>query len=278
MVAVNFGISGSDVYSLSNEQRRASELWMMFSVSVNPPNQYLNLKPPRHESFYGYAQLMFGPAVVQTIKLQYANQLIYYSYQCCPEVLDAIACAVKQIASLTEASVTPLNRPFTSVRFRLVPGCFGNLFVSWLPFTSDCGNTINDPPDQQANPPAPNNGPQDPNQQPLESTQDPYDPTGNDGDDPNAPAPENPTGENGTWYARVSFGAPGNDVRYVSGIGKATDIASIVNLGKRTDSPNCTQDHIGLAINGVVVSDTPNCISPILSIQGPIFTYGVIPG
>lgn len=277
MPNVQFGLDDSDIYSLTVEQRTATELWMMFSTSAAPPNQYLNLKTPRNRSFYGFCQLMFGAAVVETIQLEFINQIIYYSYQSTPEILDAIACAVKAIANPPEITVTPLRRPLTAVRFRLVPGCFGNLQVNWLPFTSDCGNTIVDPPNEQGEPPSRSNDRQDPALQPPASREDPYDPTPNDDGLPIEELPDElpPTG---TWYFVVTFGAPSGETQTFSAPGRSTDKVVLVSLPVRTDEAECFQGRVGLSINGAVAAETQNCVSPIASLTGPFYTGGNPPG
>lgn len=267
-----FGLEDSEVYALDFAQRTATELWMMFSTSAAPPNQYLNLKTPRNRSFYGYAQIMFGAGVLSTIELQFINQIIYYDYQCCPELHDAIACAIKALNPDISASVTPRFRPVTAVRFLLVPGCFANLMVSWKPFISDCGNEVLDPPFDQANPPGKNNEPADRQDQPQQSREDPYDPTPNDDGLPDTDKP-GPLPQEGLWTLTLDIGPPAGGTQVLTGAGKSTDRVTVIDLPHYDDPINhCDKGRKGLVINGVIVDESVNCVSPVIGVRGPTYS------
>lgn len=269
MPTIQFGLLDQGVIGLTPEQRTARELVLAFSVGGLSNQQYLNLKPPRHRGFYGYALLMYGEYVSSTIELQYINQLLYADNDCCQVMQDAIACGVKALNPTLSGYITKRNRLITSVRYRLSPGVFGNMAISWIPVTSECDNTIREPAPEQGTPPNPSNSPLPSGQNPEQPRLDPYDNTGNDGEDPNAPAPEE-IGPTGTWKITITYGPPYNQPETKTFPGRASDRFRTSGAPKRTDAA-CTEARLNVLQNGNIIFTTDNCTSPITAVSP--FTY-----
>ncbi|HEX7762189.1 MAG TPA: hypothetical protein VF433_01045 [Cellvibrio sp.] len=68
---VNYG-----VYQFEEEEKQAYRLRVYTQVIRHPDTEYQNLKYQKYQGFYGYAQLMNGNHVHQTIQLQYENECI----------------------------------------------------------------------------------------------------------------------------------------------------------------------------------------------------------
>lgn len=128
---VNYGI-----YQFTEEEKRSYRLRVYTQVIRKPINESLNLKYQKHQSFYGYAQLMNGNHVHQTIQLQYESECIFEytaSDNLSTFLLSAHTTGVLQsIANLAVLhggipDVNPLDPPLYPMPFdRLVFKLFSN--------------------------------------------------------------------------------------------------------------------------------------------------------
>lgn len=64
------------VYQFSQEEKRAYRLRLMSQVIRHPDTEYQNLKYQKYKGFYGYAQLMNGDFVHQTIPIEFEKQCL----------------------------------------------------------------------------------------------------------------------------------------------------------------------------------------------------------
>lgn len=266
MPEVTFGIETSDVVAFPTEWREALELFIGFSVSAVGYKQYENYKTARYRGFYGYVQFMHGEFVVDTVALEFVNQRLFYNLNTAFGVSDSLACMWKSLQECACEEATPkevarLRLALTSLRFRLAAGVLGNLVVKYRPVSTACDNIIVSPPETEAQPPDPNNGSYNPGSQPPNTTSDPFDPTGNDGDDPDAPKPELPS-SGGRWETVVVFYSPDFPPYTFSAPGNPGDVYEAIGAPPRTDVPggNCKSRFQG-RLNGVQVWITDNCES-----------------
>lgn len=267
MAESSFALTQDDLFGLSDAQRVAPEFAVFISVSGLSKEPYLNLKMPRNESYYGYAQIMAGAYVVQTVQLQYVNQRVYYDYLDTSLIYDAIGCAVQALGGGT-AEITPRRRDITAIRVKSAPWAELNMTVRWIPLYSLCGNLYNDPVPDQGQPPEPKNDRQDPNDQPLENRLDPFDNTGADGQDPNAPKPGN-NDLQGVWTWTVLYSPPFDAEFDSTAPGFDTDVPGTIPLPPYSGSSN---DRVGFTLNGVLVAETDNVDSSVLSVSEPVFS------
>lgn len=218
--AVSFGLLTSDVVGLTPDQRTAVEFQATFSVVTEPSPVYKNFRYPRVESFYGYAQIMSGAYVVESVTLKYLNQEILHWRDNTFGILETVGCYAKGIAgalqppfSLVTNTVKPRQR-YTSIRFRLLPTVVANLGLVWETPVAICGGNILEPDARQGQPVPPNNGNSNPGSRPPGQSGDPIDPSANDGNyNPNDGLPPPPEAGGGSkfphWHAFGQGTLPG---------------------------------------------------------------------
>jgi len=269
---LSFGVEQEDVFSLTEELREARELFIGFSVSAVNRKVYENLRTPRYRGFFGYAQLMMGAFVAETIQLEFVNQKLLYHFDTAIATADTVVCtaiALSQACTCTALSpggVISVRIPITSIRFRLLPGVLGNVVVKYSTYESGCGNETLSPPADEGQPPSPENDSYDPGSQPAGTRTDPFDPTGNDGDDPDAPKPDLP-GTGGRWETVVRITAPDFPDTTYSTPGNADDVYDVVSAPARTDVPGSTcKARLAGRLNGSQVWLTDNCVSTVEAI------------
>lgn len=264
-----FGLEESDVVAFPEEFRTAQELSVNFSVSANQFNLYQNFKTPRHRGFYGYAQLMAGSFVMETIELQYVNQHLYYWFNHWFSLSDPLGCYFDQLflcACLQQvnSTIVKVRIPLTAIRFRLAPGVLGNCVIRAIASVSSCDNNVISPPPEAGNQPNPDNGSYNPGDQPDELSIDPNDPTGNDGDDENAPKPGLPN-NGGRWETVVRAIDPDFPDFTFSVPGEPGDDYQVVDAAPRDDVAGATcKPRFKGVLNGVDAWITDNCASTVL--------------
>lgn len=275
----SFGIERSDVFALTEGYRTAYELFIGWSLAAVDRQIYQNYKTPRYKGFYGYAQLMQGEFVVDTIPLEYVNQRLWYHRDVDLVAADAAACSTKllaQCACNTEllAYATKMRIWLTAIRFRLEPGIAGNCVVRYRDLQSSCDNEIRQPDPQEGNPPSGDNGGYNPGSQPGDSKSDPNDPSGNDGQDPNAPSPSAPTGM-GEWQTDVIARNPDFPLFTFRAPGKITDDYQVESAPpyQTSECPNGKPRLRGV-LNGQEVWITNNCISTVEAVVEKRFVPG----
>lgn len=210
-----FALKTNDVIGFSNTQRTAVEMQVCISIAFESTWLAKNFRHPRYENFYGYAQLMSGAYVVQDIPLQFLNQQILYWEDEPFGINDTIICVSRVLAAAMEPSkiiggeVRKTRQPYTSIRFKLLPGIIANIAYKWAIGESSCGNDIKEPNPKQGQPPTPNNSGASGGERPSNQGGDPLDPSGNDGDDSNASLPNPPSAGGGgtgggTWKIPIT--------------------------------------------------------------------------
>lgn len=245
--SVRFALAPSDSVGLTESQRQAIELQFVISISNEATWLYKNFKHPRYKNFYGYAQLMSGDFVAETIPLQYINQELLHWQDSSVTILQTVVCGVKLIlASLpTPVPITPeivlFRQRYTGVRFRLLPGIEANVAIKWLFIEQSCDETISAPPEAQGNPPAPDNYPAPPGAGRGDQPNDLKAPSNNDSDFNPGDGRPAPPSVGGTLPGRFRFGlyygAPYNDTFYLTVDGAPTDVVTtftIAPLGQCT--------------------------------------------
>lgn len=224
--SVQFALETSDVVGFTDVQRLALEMQVLISISNEATWLYKNLRYPRYRNFYGYCQLMAGPYVVQSIKLEYLNQELFHWDQCCTDLNQSIGCTGKKILANLTPPVTSVvtvylkRQRYTSIRFRLLPGITANVTLNWRTVEQLCDEELLAPPEENGKTPLNNNrAPTAPNR-PSSQPQDPRDRSKNDGNDnPNDDRPHEPVpGDNpsvpGQWYVIYSGFNAGCDGTY----------------------------------------------------------------
>lgn len=97
---VNYG-----VYQFTPEERECFRFRLTAQVEREPVSPYKNFKYQKPQSFYGYAQVMFGQWVYQTIVLEYDRQIVYEWRNDLAQMAILLYCATEQtrdnILSLT---------------------------------------------------------------------------------------------------------------------------------------------------------------------------------
>lgn len=262
-----FALTLNDTFALTEEQRIAPEFAAFISVSALNTTPYENMKMPRHESFYGYAQLMAGAYVIETIQISYVNQRIFYQYMDTSLIYDAIGCAVQALDG-SPAIIFPRRRDLTAIRVRCAPWAELNMTVRWIPLDSVCGNGIAEPRDGQGNPPDPKNDRESPDDQPDETESDGFDETGSDGVDPDAPKP-GAQGLQGAWNWDVLYSAPFDGIGTNTAPGFEDQVPGQIDLAPLG---GCTEPRLGFTLDGILVTETDNCDSTILNVAPPYFT------
>lgn len=198
---LTFGLLESDVVGLTAEQRTAIEFQLTVSIVSEGTWLYRNFKFPRYKNNYGYAQIMSGAYVVQSVSLDYLNQQILFFEADTFDISDNIACAARAIlGALTPPSnavisVTKHRTHITSVRFRFYSGIKANVGIRWVTPESNCGNAVLEPDKEQNEPIAPNNANSDPGSRPASQGGDSADKSPNDGNSSpgdNLPPPPKP--------------------------------------------------------------------------------------
>lgn len=277
-ITVSTSVGESDVLALTEEQRAAIYREWYFQLVVPPVTEYLNLKYPRYQGFYGYCQIMSGDYVVQTVPLQYVNQRIYSESTAeFIESVDFDACIYRFLKRAIKlysvapgvvddtpdsAKVVVVKTRTTSLRFRLLPGVAANVTLVYGKFASSCGNEVEisdgpEIPDANNKTPAGNNEEDFPRE-------DPKDPTGNQGDF-DEPDYDFPDALLGKYVTEVLLGSPAGTTETYEVPATQFDSFDIVPIPVRTDTPECFQGRIGGVLNGQLRWTTQNCVSPVLN-------------
>jgi len=210
-----FQVSTSDVIAFSEPQRTAVEMSVSLSIASEGEWLYKNLKYPRFKNFYGYAQLMSGAFVVESIPLTFLNQELVHWEDQSFGINDTTLCMGKFLANLIQPSATvgalliKTRQRYTSIRFRLFGGIIANVSYVWQEGESGCGNVVLEPDGKQGQPAIPNNGGASGSPRPSDQGGDPVDPSANDGGyDPNSglqPPPRAGGGQaSGTWQVQIT--------------------------------------------------------------------------
>lgn len=214
-----FGLQPTDSVALTPDQRTAIELQITLSIIDESSWLYRNFKPPRFRNSYGFAQLMSGAYVVQTIQLQYINQEILATNTDTFTINDNVDCNTRAIldtlspGTVLAVRVLLFRSRITSIRFRLYSGVRANLGIRWITAESDCGNAIATPDERQGKPLPPANSGGDAGGRPSNQGGDPEDPSANDGNyDPTGDLPPPPKPGGGSnfpcWHAAFVVSYP----------------------------------------------------------------------
>lgn len=214
------------VYRFTPEEKQGYRIRVCGEVIRIPGNRYLNLKYPKEEGFYGYAQLMAGDFVAETVQLSYEKQIIFEFTQ--SDLLYTLysssqySAIIQSIGNLASAMGFPLvdadpyeydffPLPFDRVVIRLFNDTTYQVFTEVLPLP-EVPNLVplfdeasDDPPDPSGVTPTPN--PLDPG---YDIPSPAYDPsTNDDGETYNPPRPEPTQGEPGTQQiVRIEYRLP----------------------------------------------------------------------
>lgn len=219
---VSFGLLTSDVVGLTEEQRTSLEFQMTVSITDESTWLYRNFRFPRYQNFYGYAQVMSGAYVIESIPLQYLNQEIVFFTEDQLVGQGSLLCAVKDIITALGgtppvAQILVLSRKrITSVRFRLFGGIRANCGIRWQTYVPQCGETVVQPNPKQGTPVPPNNASSNPADRPTSQGGDPSDHSNNDGDyNPGDGHPQPPIPGVGSGVWKFSYtGYDANGTRY----------------------------------------------------------------
>lgn len=206
-VIVNFG-----VYQFTNEQRAQRRLRLTSQVERMPDNQSLNFRLQKPRSFYGWAQVMSGPWVIETIELLYEYQLLIdwentvnqqQIFHYCTQLNTAqnaaqILAAVSGGAEILPGQTINIERaPFDRVVFKLFSNTTLIIADTTEPFINPCGapteiDTLTPPLSE----PSPLDVPENPLDSPYDVPDPPYDlPSADDGETYNPQVPEEPIGD-----------------------------------------------------------------------------------
>jgi len=185
---VIFGLEQSDICGLTGDMRTAVEFQMCVSIADLGPWKYWNFKTPRNRNSLGYAQVMCGEYVVETIHIQHINQEILHWRDIAFGINASIGCYAKALAILIDNGMLQANnvrtrQRYTSVRFRFYPGVLANVVLRWETGEPLCDDVISEPNEDQAKPPQPKNHQHSPESRPAPIQGDGDDPTVTDGDD-----------------------------------------------------------------------------------------------
>lgn len=262
---VEFGLETEDVCGFDDSQRTAIELQLCVSVAELGPWLYWNYKFPRFENFFGYAQIMSGTFIVQTVAIKHINQEVLHWRDISFGINQTTGCYARGLAQLINqgnliANTVKTRQRFTSVRFKFLPGIKANCCLRWETAESKCDDVVADPNEGQGNPPPPKNHTYNPDERPEGQGGDGLDPTVNDGvpyqnDDDRPPYAEIfPVA--GKWYEHVTFSAGSPS----SGPVGDTDPASVWTAG-------------GVCHEGVQGATDPQGKSGISALKNGIFQY-----
>lgn len=219
---VQFGLESDDVVGLTPDQRTAEELFFGISIVSKGEPVYWNLKYPRYRYFFGYAEVMYGAFVVESIELVFLNQQLLYFRDIAYGINSTTGCYFKAYGAKDTPPI-PLQphtvktrQPFTSIRFRLRDGVTANANISWIVAEPKCDDVPDEPSPDQAHPPSPNNANSNPGARPPQQGGDNEDRSANDGhynpDDGLPPPPGTPVGD--PQFRLVYNGYTHEDVPY----------------------------------------------------------------
>ena len=257
-----FQVQTSDVIAFSEPQRLAVEMSVSLSIASEGEWLYKNLKYPRYKNFYGYAQLMSGAFVVQTIPLTFLNQELVHWRDQSFGINDTTLCMGKFLANLIQPSATvgalliKTRQRYTSIRFRLFGGIIANVSYIWQEGESGCGNVVVEPDEKQGQPAIPNNGGASGSPRPSDQGGDPTDPSANDGGyDPNSglqPPPRAGGGEaSGTWQVQIT-GFRQDDSSYTFQLDSEVSDPNAVVIANLIPTPGSSPNNAG-KLNSTVV-------------------------
>jgi len=257
-----FQVQTSDVIAFSEPQRLAVEMSVSLSIASEGEWLYKNLKYPRFKNFYGYAQLMSGAFVVQTIPLTFLNQELLHWRDQSFGINDTTLCMGKFLANLIQPSATvgalliKTRQRYTSIRFRLFGGIIANVTYVWQEGESGCGNVVLEPDGKQGQPAIPNNGGASGSPRPSDQGGDPTDPSANDGGyDPNSglqPPPRAGGGEaSGTWKIQIT-GFRQDDSTYTFQLDSEVSDPNAVVTANLVPTPGSSPNNAG-KLNSTVV-------------------------
>jgi len=268
-----FQVQTSDVIAFSEPQRLAVEMSVSLSIASEGEWLYKNLKYPRYKNFYGYAQLMSGAFVVQSIPLTFLNQELVHWRDQSFGINDTTLCMGKFLANLIQPSATvgallvKTRQRFTSIRFRLLGGIIANITYVWQEGESSCGNVVVEPDGKQGQPAIPNNGGASGSARPSDQGGDPTDPSANDGGyDPNSglqPPPRAGGGEaSGTWHVQIT-GFRQDDSTYTFQLDSEVSDPNAVVTANLIPTPGSSPNNAGklnstvvFVVNGVPLTST----------------------
>lgn len=219
------------VYQFSEEEKTAYRLRVYTQVIRQPSNQSLNTKYQKHQSFYGYAQLMDGDFVHRTIQLQYEKECIFeyiasdswntlvtgsYQYGIILTVSNAVVALGGSPLVLVEPSLPLFPMAFDRIVFKLFNNTTLAVFTEVLNFpelpnvASEFDTLSDEPPEPSST--APEENPED---EGFDIPTLPYDPATDDGGETYDPPRPEPV-YTGQFECTVTFTnpviAPGNIV------------------------------------------------------------------
>lgn len=268
---VTFGLEENDICGLTGDMRTAIEFQMCVSIAEEGPWLYWNFKYPRHKNFFGYAQVMAGEFVVDTIPISHINQEILWFRDVSFGINQTTGCYARGLAQLIGngplvPNTVKTRQRFTSVRFKFLPGVLANCVLKWEIGESLCEDQILEPDDEQANPPDPRNHQHDPSDRPSPIGGDNFDPTVNDGmpyegEEDRPPYAEILPPTVGQWYGIYSGFNPGCATTYTDreyALPGATS-ALITPIVTQTGNGTCG----GSAKSGVVTYNGVTVDTPI---------------
>lgn len=183
----DFGLKTDDVVGFTPSQRTAVEMQVCVSIADEATWLYRNVKHPRHKNFYGYAQIMSGAFVVETVALNFLNQEILHWRDETWGINETTGCYAKGIASALNppfaliTNTVKTRQRYTSIRFRLLPGILANVILAWETAQAFCGGNILEPDANQGQPPNPKNSSYNPGNRPPDQGGDDADLSPNDG-------------------------------------------------------------------------------------------------
>lgn len=210
---VNFG-----VYQFSEETRQQRIVRLTSQVERQPDNRYSNLKLQKERSFYGWAQLMIGDWVAETIELVYGfqllldwenltdqHQLFHYCTQLntatnADRVVTALGGTPGPIDPEEPILITPM--PYDRMVFKLYSNATLLIEETTEPFINPCLAPIEFDDAPPLSEPSSTDVPANPLDPPYDIPSPPYDePTADNGETYNPTRPPNENGNPGEVYA-----------------------------------------------------------------------------
>lgn len=205
------------VYQFDDAEKQAYRLRLFSQVIRHPGNESLNTKYQKYQSFYGYAQLMNGEFVHQTVTIQYANQCLFefissdnwntlvsgsYQYGTLLTISNAVVALGGNALTLVEPSLPLFPLPYDRVVVKLFNNTTLLLFTEVLAFP-ELPNVASEFDPGSATPTTPSET--EPEENPLDVPYDiptaPYEPSTEDNGETYSPqVPEEGMGEPGRRY------------------------------------------------------------------------------
>lgn len=209
------------VYQFDDSERQAYRLRLFSQVIRHPGNEYLNTKYQKHQSFYGYAQLMNGDFVHQVVQIEYEKQCLFefvandnwntlvsgsYQYGILLTISNAVVALGGTPLTLVEPALPLFPLPYDRVVVKLFNNTTLVLFTEVVAFP-ELPNVSSefDPNTASPTPPSSTQPEANPEDEPYDTPTEPYDiPTADNGETYNPQRPESGQGTPGQRY-RIYF-------------------------------------------------------------------------